>query len=304
MYIAAAICGNPQHGAKLASFYGASSELMQMVVDDLTANPLEINPPIPHASTAVVNPEAVFPSGWRDDTYLEGFYEKLPQDVQQELMVLDTFVRKHFLKSNDTSTNYSSFLPAEEMPYHYYQYYCALQQFQPGKINSKRGHLAPDPDGDDGDSSGGGDDSSDSNEDSDNAEAADEPRKKPPPKKAKAGTFIFDGVDAILVKHPNDWYGVGTEMAIQSLNFVMEYCKKHILVELNREMQFLSKSVRILGKEITKYHVSRRHVYSCFLTQNSHIYVIHCTIRSLNTRLILPRKGLDTLEVSLPMANW
>ena len=267
MYVAAAICGNALHGTKLASFYGASSELMQMVVDDLTANPFLKNPSIPHASTAVVNPEAVLPSGWcdgGDDTYLVGFYEKLPKDVQQELMVLDTFLRKNFLKSINPSTNCSSISPAEEMPYHYYQYYCALQQFQPGKIDSKRGHLAPDPDGDDGDSSSGGDDSSDSNEVSDNAEDADEPCKKPPPKKAKAGTFIFDGIDAILVKNPNDWYGVGTETAIQSLNYVIEYCNKHILVEMNREMQFLSKSVRILGKELTKYHVSGRHVYSCF----------------------------------------
>ena len=127
------------------------------------------------------------------------------------------------------------------MPHHYYQYYCALQQFQPGKINPRRGHSAPDPDGGDGDSSGGGDasgggDDSDCNEDSDDA---DELRKKPAPKKAKAGTFIFDGVDAtiLLVQHPHDWYGVGTETAIQSLNFLIEYSKKHILVEMNREMQ-------------------------------------------------------------------
>ena len=59
MYVSAAISGNPLHGMKLATFYGASSELMQMVVDDLTANPFLKNPSIPHASSAVVNPEAV-----------------------------------------------------------------------------------------------------------------------------------------------------------------------------------------------------------------------------------------------------
>ena len=69
-----------------------------MVVDDLTAHPIDIHPPSPHVSTAVVNPEAVFPSGFCDSYLYQALYEKLPQDVQQELMVLDTFVRKHFLK--------------------------------------------------------------------------------------------------------------------------------------------------------------------------------------------------------------